>query len=161
MSLPVDRPLAGPPAPPPCAAALAEIRGAGYEVANVIEGREVRTGRTMPIVLPHQHSVQLGQVHCASPENVGAAIESATKAAHWWGRLDWEERAAPFARAADMLEAGPWRDRLVAAAMLELSKTWREAEGDAAAETIDLIRVNIKNMLAICRTTVLTARRSE
>ena len=48
-----------------------------------------------------------------------------------------------------MLEAGPWRDRLVAAAMLELSKTWREADGDAACETIDLIRANIKNMLAM------------
>ena len=149
MTLPVDRPLAGPAAPPPCVAALAEIRTAAYEVASVIDGREVPTGRTMPIVLPHEHSVQLGQVHCASPEHVGAAIESATKAAHWWGRLDWEERAAPFARAADMLEAGPWRDRLVAAAMLELSKTWREADGDAACETIDLIRANIQNMLAM------------
>jgi acyl-CoA reductase-like NAD-dependent aldehyde dehydrogenase len=50
----------------------------------------------MPIVLPHAHSVQLGQVHCVSAEHVGAATQSATKAAHWWGRLDWEERAAPF-----------------------------------------------------------------
>ena len=122
------------------------------QVAVVLEadlGPEVPTGHTMPIVLPHEHSVQLGQVHCASHEHVGAAIESATKAAHWWGRRDWEERAAPFARAADMLEAGPWRDRLVAAAMLELSKTWREADGDAGCETIDLIRANIQNMLAM------------
>ena len=106
-------------------------------------------GRTMPIVTPHAHAVQLGQVHCASPEQVGAAIESATTAARWWGRLAWEERAAPFARAADLLETGPCRDRLVATAMLELSKTWREADGDAAGETIDLIRANIKNMLAM------------
>ena len=74
MTLRVDRPLAGPAAPPPCVAALAEIRAAAYEVASVIDGREVPTGRTMPIVLPHEHSVQLGQVHCASPEHVGAAI---------------------------------------------------------------------------------------
>jgi 1-pyrroline-5-carboxylate dehydrogenase len=149
MTLPADHLLAGPAAPPPCAVALAEIRTAGYEVPNIIGGREVLTGQTMPIVTPHAHAVQLGQVHCASPEQVGAAIEAAAEAARWWGGLDWEERAAPFARAADMLEAGPWRDRLVAAAMLELSKTWREADGDAASETIDLIRANIKNMLAM------------
>jgi 1-pyrroline-5-carboxylate dehydrogenase len=149
MTLPVDHPLAGPATPPTCAAALAEIRTAAYVVPNIIGGREVPTGRTMPIVTPHAHSVQLGQVHCASPEHVCAAIRSATEAARWWGRLGWEERSAPFARAGDMLEAGPWRDRLVAAAMLELSKTWREADGDAAAETIDLIRANIKNMLAM------------
>ena len=148
MTLPVDHPLAGPATPPTCAAALAEIRTAAYDVPNIIGGREVPTGHTMPIVTPHAHSVQLGQVHFASAENVGEAITSATDAARWWGRLDWEERSAPFARAADMLEAGPWRDRLVVAAMLELSKTWREADGDAACETIDLIRANIK-MLAM------------
>lgn len=149
MTLPTDRPLAGPAAPATCAAALTEIRTAGYDVANLIGARHVTSGHTMPIVVPHAHSVHLGQVHCASTEHVQHAISAATAAGHWWGRLDWEQRAAPFARAADLLEAGPWRDRLVAAAMLELSKTWREAVGDAAAETIDLIRANIKNMLAM------------
>ena len=84
------------------------------------------------------------------------------------GPAAWEERAAPFLRAADMLEHGPWRDRLVAATMLELSKTWRQADGDAACETIDFIRANVKNMLAMyavqpfrrraCGTTSSTAR---
>jgi 1-pyrroline-5-carboxylate dehydrogenase len=149
MSLSVDRLFAGPIAPPQCVAALADIRTAGYEVPNVINGRDVFSGSTMPIVTPHTHAVRLGQVHCASPEQLSTAIQSATTAAHWWGRLGWEQRAAPFARAADLLEAGPWRDRLVAGAMLELSKTWREADGDAACETIDLIRANITNMLAM------------
>ena len=95
MTLPVDHPLAGPATPPTCAAALAEIRTAAYDIPNIIGGREVPTGRTMPIVTPHAHSVQLGQVHCASPEYVGEAIKSATDTARWWGRLDWEERSAP------------------------------------------------------------------
>jgi len=149
MTLPTDRPLAGPAASPTGIAALDAVGTANYDVPNLIGGREVTTGRTMPIVVPHDHAVQLGRVHHASAEQVDQAITSATAAAQWWPRLEWEERAAPFARAADMLEAGPWRDRLVAAAMLELSKTWREADGDAAAETIDLARANIKNMLAM------------
>ena len=63
------------------------------------------------------------------------------------GRLPWEERAAPFLRAADMLQHGPWRDRLNAATMLELSKTTYQADIDAACETVDFIRANVKNML--------------
>jgi 1-pyrroline-5-carboxylate dehydrogenase len=56
-----------------------------------------------------------------------------------------EERAEPFLRAAELLESGPWRERLVAATMLELSKTVEEAEGDAAAETVDFLRANLAN----------------
>ena len=59
----------------------------------------------------------------------------------------WEERVAPFLRAADMLQYGPWRDRLNAATMLELSKTTHQADIDAACETVDFIRANVKNML--------------
>jgi 1-pyrroline-5-carboxylate dehydrogenase len=107
----------------------------------------VRTGRTAPVVTPHEHSVELGQVHWAGPTEVQAAIDTALRARTWWSRLPWEERAAPFLRAADMLEYGPWRDRLNAATMLELSKTTYQADIDAACETIDFIRANVKNML--------------
>ncbi|MET8182488.1 L-glutamate gamma-semialdehyde dehydrogenase [Streptomyces sp. NPDC005336] len=128
------------------ATALAQVRAADYDVPNFIGGREVRTGHTLPIVTPHEHAVRLGQVHRASAEHVGAAIASATEASRWWSRLGWEERVAPFLRAADMLESGPWRDRLTAAAMLELSKTRDQAEGDAAAEAADFIRANVENL---------------
>ncbi|HEX3336790.1 MAG TPA: L-glutamate gamma-semialdehyde dehydrogenase [Jatrophihabitans sp.] len=127
--------------------ALAEVRRQGYDVANIIGGRDVRTGRTAPIVTPHEHSVELGQVHWAGPTEVQAAIDTALRARSWWSRLPWEERAAPFLRAADMLEYGPWRDRLNAATMLELSKTTYQADIDAACETVDFIRANVKNML--------------
>jgi 1-pyrroline-5-carboxylate dehydrogenase len=129
------------------AAALAEVRSADYDVANLIAGVEVRTGRQVPVVTPHEHKRQLGQVHWAGASETQQAINAALAASRWWGRLPWEERAAPFLRAADLLEYGPWRDRLNAATMLELSKTTYQADIDAACETIDFIRANVKNML--------------
>jgi 1-pyrroline-5-carboxylate dehydrogenase len=129
------------------ARALADVRAADYDVANLIGGAEVRTGRQVPVVTPHEHKRQLGQVHWAGAAETQQAIDAALAAARWWGRLSWEERAAPFLRAADMLQHGPWRDLLNAATMLELSKTTYQADIDAACETIDFIRANVKNML--------------
>jgi 1-pyrroline-5-carboxylate dehydrogenase len=138
---------AGSPERRATAAALQEARSAEYDIPNVIGGREVRTGRRAGVVTPHEHKRQLGEVHRAGAAETTQAIEAATAASTWWGRLPWEERAAPFLRAADLLEHGPWRDRLNAATMLELSKTTYQADIDAACETIDFIRANVKNML--------------
>jgi len=128
-------------------AALAEVRAAGYDVPNLIGSQEVRTGRTTPVVTPHDHHTRIGEVHYASQPDVAAAIDAALAASSWWSRLPWEQRVAPFLRAADMLEYGPWRERLNAATMLELSKTTYQADIDAACETIDFVRANVKNML--------------
>jgi 1-pyrroline-5-carboxylate dehydrogenase len=138
---------AGSPERAATAAALADVRAADYDVANLIGGVEVRTGRQVPVVTPHEHKRQLGQVHWAGASEARQAIDAALAASRWWGRLPWEERAASFLRAADLLEYGPWRDRLNAATMLELSKTTYQADIDAACETIDFIRANVKNML--------------
>jgi 1-pyrroline-5-carboxylate dehydrogenase len=129
------------------AAALKEVRQADYDVPNVIGGEEVRTGRRAPIVTPHNHSRELGHVHWAGEAETSRAIEAALAASKWWGRLPWEQRAEPFLRAADMLQHGPWRDRLNAATMLELSKTTYQADIDASCETVDFLRANVKNML--------------
>ena len=138
---------AGSPERESTAIALADVRTADYDIASVIGGAEVRTGRQVPVVTPHEHKRQLGQVHWAGASETQQAIDAALAASRWWGRLPWEERAAPFLRAADLLEYGPWRDRLNAATMLELSKTTYQADIDAACETIDFIRANVKNML--------------
>jgi 1-pyrroline-5-carboxylate dehydrogenase len=138
---------AGSPERASVAAALKEVRQADYDLANVIGGREVRTGRRAPIVTPHSRARRLGHVHYAGAAETTAAIEAARAASAWWGRLSWEERAAPFLRAADMLQHGPWRDRLNAATMLELSKTTYQADIDAACETVDFLRANVKNMI--------------
>jgi 1-pyrroline-5-carboxylate dehydrogenase len=129
------------------AAALAEARTAAYDVPNLIGSQELRTGHTAPVSIPHDHASQIGQVHYASAADVTAAIDAALAASRWWSHLPWEERVAPFLRAADMLQYGPWRERLNAATMLELSKTTYQADIDAACETIDFIRANVKNML--------------
>jgi 1-pyrroline-5-carboxylate dehydrogenase len=140
---------AGSPERARVAAALKEVRQADYDVANFIAGEDVRTGRRVPIVTPHEHARDLGQVHYAGAAEVGRAIDAALAASAWWGRLPWEQRAEPFLRAADMLQHGPWRDRLNAATMLELSKTTYQADIDAACETVDFLRANVKNMLGM------------
>ena len=60
------------------ATALAEVRTAGHDVPNMIGGRPLRTGRTYPLVVPHQHQVHLGQVHAANAGQVDEAISAAT-----------------------------------------------------------------------------------
>ncbi|WP_245827712.1 L-glutamate gamma-semialdehyde dehydrogenase [Sinomonas mesophila] len=129
-------------------AALTEVRSAAYDLPLVIGGREVRTGNTFPILAPHERATALGSVHTGSAPEVEAAVAAAREAGRTWGRLPADERAAPFLRAADMLSEGPWRDRLVAATMVELSKTAAQADGDVA-EAADFIRANVANMAAL------------
>jgi 1-pyrroline-5-carboxylate dehydrogenase len=126
-------------------AALAGVRRSAREVRPVIGSQERATGRTVPVVVPHEHSVSLGTVHYAGGADTDDAITAATAAARGWSRRTPEQRAEPFLRAAELLESGPWRERLVAATMLELSKTVEEAEGDAAAEAVDFLRANVAN----------------
>jgi 1-pyrroline-5-carboxylate dehydrogenase len=94
------------------------------------------------VVSPHRHAHVLGTLHEAEPADVVAAVDSARRAAPAWRDLPFEERAAVFLRAADLL-AGPWRSRLNAATMLGQSKTAYQAEIDAACETIDFWRWNV------------------
>jgi 1-pyrroline-5-carboxylate dehydrogenase len=129
--------------------AMTRIRAENLDVPSVIGSREVRTGRVVSVDVPHDHADRLGQVHHAAPEHVTDAIAAATEASRSWGKLSSEDRAAPFLRAADLLEHGQWRERLVAATMLELSKTSDQADGDAACETVDLLRANVANMRAM------------
>lgn len=129
--------------------ALAEVRTAGYDLPNLIGGDEVRSGHEIPVLTPHAHAVPLGRVHRAGPVETTAAIEAALAAARSWSRLTPRERTAPFLRAVDLLERSPWQERLVAATMLELSKTAVQAEGDVIAETADLIRAGVANFRAV------------
>ena len=103
--------------------------------------------RKLDVVTSHNHSHVLGQVDFGGAAQARAAVDVSLKSARWWGSLPWEERVAPFLRAADMLQYGPWRAKLNAATMLELSKTTYQADIDAACETVDFIRANVKNML--------------
>jgi 1-pyrroline-5-carboxylate dehydrogenase len=130
-------------------AALAKLRATAVELPSIVAGREVWTGEVRPITVPHDHSVRLGVAHGATAEVVSDAIAAATRASKDWGRRPFDERAAVFGRAADLLENSPWRARLTAAAMLELSKTAAQADGDAICEAVDFVRANLQNAVAL------------
>jgi 1-pyrroline-5-carboxylate dehydrogenase len=139
---------AGTPARQALQTALAELREADVDLPLIIGGREVRTGETWEVHPPHDHAATLGRFHAAAPADVHAAIDAAGQAAPDWRRRSRAERAEPFLRAAALLTDGPWRHRLVAATMLELSKTAAQAEGDVA-EVADFLRANVANAEAL------------
>ena len=109
------------------------------DIPLVIGGREVRTGDTFDVVMPHAHGHVIARAHRAGPKEIEAAVAAALEARQDWSRTPWEERAAVFMRAADLL-AGPWRQRINAATVLGQSKTAFQAEIDAACETADFFR---------------------
>jgi 1-pyrroline-5-carboxylate dehydrogenase len=127
---------------------LQEMQSQRLDLPCVIGGKEVLTGRTFEAVEPHNKSHVLADVHEGAGPEVEAAIKAAADAWHDWSRTPWEERAAIFLRAAELL-AGPWRSTIVAATMLGQSKTAHQAEIDAAAELVDFWRFNVHYMKRI------------
>ena len=111
------------------------------EIPLIIAGKEIRTGNTARAVVPHHHKHVLATVHLAGDKEIELAAEAAVAAHAEWSRMPYESRAAIFLRAAELL-AGPWRDRVNAATMLNQSKTCHQAEIDAACELIDFFRFN-------------------
>ena len=129
-------------------ARLAEVASQRVDIPCVIGGQEVRTGTTTEVTMPHARSHVLADVHHAGAAEVEQAIAAAGEAAHDWARTPWEDRAAIFLRAAELL-AGPWRDTMNAATMLGQSKTAHQAEVESAAEAIDFLRFNVEYMTRI------------
>ncbi len=127
---------------------LAEMEAERLEVPCVIGGEEVRTGDTVQAVMPHRKDHVLADVQQGGAAEVERAIKAAGDAWHDWSRTPWEERAAVLLRAAELL-AGPWRTTLVAATMLNQSKTAHQAEIDAACELIDFFRFNVEFMTRV------------
>ena len=111
------------------------------EIPLIIGGREVRTGELAQAVMPHAHGHVLADWHKASGKQVQAAIKAAQDARPGWSAMSWEDRAAVFLKAADLL-ATRWRATLNAATMLNQSKTAFQAEIDSACELIDFFRLN-------------------
>jgi 1-pyrroline-5-carboxylate dehydrogenase len=92
--------------------------------------------------MPSEHSHLLGRAAHATRTDAVQAIDAALAAAPGWAELGFEQRAAVFLRAADLL-AGPWRDTLNVTTMLGQGKTVQQAEIDAACELIDFWRFNV------------------
>src|SRR4051795_11667387 len=127
---------------------LDELSGQRLEIPLVIGGEDVQTGDMFEAVMPHKRSHVLADVNKGGAAEVDRAIAAAAKAWDDWSRWPWEDRAAVFLRAAELL-AGPWRTTLNAATMLGQSKTAHQAEIDAACELIDFLRFNVEYMSRI------------
>jgi 1-pyrroline-5-carboxylate dehydrogenase len=118
------------------------------EIPLIIGGEEVRTGSTAKAVCPHDHQHVLATYHQAGEQEIQRAIEASQRAWRDWSEMDWEARAAVILKAAELL-AGPWRDTVNAACMLNQSKSPHQAEIDAACELIDFLRFNAAYMQLI------------
>ncbi len=127
------------------AAELARLRSAKTEIPVIIDGRDIRTGVTKPVLPPHDHSSPLGLCHMGTVEHAEAAVRAALRAKAGWQSTPWEVRAAIFLRAAELL-SGRYRDTVNAATMLGQSKNVLQAEIDAACELVDYLRFNVAYM---------------
>ncbi|MFD3426153.1 L-glutamate gamma-semialdehyde dehydrogenase [Nocardia fluminea] len=123
--------------------ALAELSASPTEISHVIGGRHLPgDGPSFDVVQPHRHTAVLGTLRDASTAETAAAVEAACAAAPAWQSMPFDDRAAIFLRAADLL-SGPWREKIAAATMLGQSKSAYQAEIDAPCELIDFWRFNV------------------
>ena len=129
---------------------LVEMQREQIEIPLVIGGQDVSTRETFEAVMPHRKDHVLAKVSRGGASHVKQAIDASREAHHDWSRLPWEDRAAIFLRASELL-AGPWRSTLNAATMLNQSKTAHQAEIDAACELIDFWRYNVDYLTRIYR----------
>ncbi|HEV7757082.1 MAG TPA: L-glutamate gamma-semialdehyde dehydrogenase [Mycobacteriales bacterium] len=144
---PVNEPIHGyAPGSPERAALqqrLGELAGDRHELTMTIGGSQrMAGGAEIEVVEPHRHSHVLGTLREATRDDVAAAVAAAKEAAPAWRDLPFDERAAVFLRAAELL-SGPWRGLLNAATMLGQSKSAIQAEIDSACELIDFLRFNV------------------
>lgn len=118
------------------------------DVPLFIDGKDVKTGDLATMSCPHEHQHVLGTYHKAEKKHITEAIEAAMKARKTWAATPWEQRAAIFLRAAELI-AGPYRAKINAATMLGQSKNIFQAEIDSACELIDFLRFNVQFMTEI------------
>ena len=120
-----------------------ELAGERAELTMTIGGEQrMGAGERVDVVQPHNYRQVLGQLGTVTDEDVTEAIAAAGRAAPGWRELSFDDRAAIFLRAADLL-AGPWRATINAATILGQSKSVHQAEIDAACELIDFWRYNV------------------
>ncbi len=129
-------------------ATLKSMKSSQIDIPMFIGGKEVRTKELVAIRPPHEIDHVLGHYHKGDSKHVKMAIKAAMEARDAWENMPWQDRAAIFLKAADLL-AGPYRARMNAATMLGQSKNAYQAEIDAACEMIDFFRFNVQYMTDI------------
>ena len=125
-----------------------EMYDNNIDVAMYINGENIKTDDISTMSPPHDHQHVVGTFHKAEKKHIETAINGALKAREKWANTPWEQRAAIFLRAAELI-AGPYRAKINAATMIAQSKTIHQAEIDAACELIDFLRFNVQFMTEI------------
>lgn len=129
-------------------AAYKKMWNAKIDVPLYIGKEEIRTGNTKNITPPHDHKHIVGSYHLAEKNHIETAIANALESRAAWVKMAWEQRAAIFLKAAELI-AGPYRARINAATMIGQSKNIHQAEIDASCELIDFLRFNVEFMTQI------------
>ncbi len=120
---------------------LHEIQSKEIEIPLIINGKEVRTGKTAKVVMPHDHGHALATYHLAREKEIDMAINAANEAHKMWANIEWTVRASILLKAAELIST-KYRYLINAATMLGQSKNAYQAEIDSACETIDFLRYN-------------------
>jgi 1-pyrroline-5-carboxylate dehydrogenase len=123
-------------------AKLAQMADENWTLPNIINGERLTTGEKVDVIVPHDHQHVIGHFHMADEKTIDNAFDAASAAQKDWASASWDDRAAVFLKAAELL-AGPWRDEMNASTMLGQSKTIHQAEIDASCELIDFWRYNV------------------
>jgi 1-pyrroline-5-carboxylate dehydrogenase len=129
-------------------AAYTKMWNSTIDVPLYIGSEEIRTGNTRNMTAPHDHKHVVGTYHLAEKTHIESAIANALESRTAWANMAWEQRAAIFLKAAELI-AGPYRAKINAATMIAQSKNIHQAEIDAACELIDFLRFNVEFMTQI------------
>ena len=129
-------------------AAYKEMWNTKIDVPLYIGSEEIRTGNTRTMSAPHDHKHIVGTYHLAEKAHIEKAIANALESKKAWANMAWEQRAAIFLKAAELI-AGPYRAKINAATMIAQSKNIFQAEIDASCELIDFLRYNVEFMTQI------------
>ena len=129
-------------------AAYQQMWNSKIDIPLYIGSEEIRTGNIRNMIAPHDHKHVVGTYHLAEKSHIEKSIANALEAKTKWVTMAWEQRAAIFLKAAELI-AGPYRARINAATMIGQSKNIFQAEIDAACELIDFLRFNVEFMCQI------------
>jgi len=129
-------------------AAIKSLKSKKRDIPMIINGKEIFTKKKVGINPPHDHKYKLGTFNMGTKTHVNQAIKAALSAKSDWENMPWQDRAAIFLRAADLL-VGPYRAKMNAATMLCQSKNAYQAEIDAVCEWADFLRFNVEYMTQI------------
>ena len=127
---------------------LKTLKSKKTNVPMYIGGKKINTKNKVEMRPPHEIKHVLGTFSKGDGTHVTKAINAALAAKKDWENMPWQDRAAIFLKAADLL-SGPFRAKMNAATMIAQSKNVFQAEIDSACELIDFLRFNVEFMSQI------------